>query len=143
MGTQITRIRVLTVLVMLSALGWTPSAEVVGPTIPLEKFEPALRSRISWLTGQSRVIVRASSSDALGSVVSLVRQLGGAAGPSLSIINSQVVTLPNVALALLSMSSDVRHISTDRLVVGAMERTGATVGATSAREDFGLDGSGV
>ena len=45
-------------------------------------------------------------------------------------------------LALVS-SELVQHVADDRLIVGVMERTGASVGATGVREELGLDGSGV
>jgi serine protease AprX len=51
--------------------------------------------------------------------------------------------MPNVSLAALSASTAVSHLALDRIVVGALERTGPTTGATFARQQFGLDGSGV
>src|SRR5262249_36921575 len=51
--------------------------------------------------------------------------------------------LPNAALRTLAANPLVEHIAIDRVVVGAMERTGQTVGAVAARQAFGYDGSGV
>ena len=43
----------------------------------------------------------------------------------------------------LSHNPHISHIALDRVIVGTMERTGATIGATAIREEFGYDGSGV
>ena len=51
--------------------------------------------------------------------------------------------LPNAALPLLASNPLVARLSMDRLVAGANERTGATIGAASARQQLGYDGSGV
>ena len=37
---------------------------------------------------------------------------------------------------------DVARVSLDRVVVGSMERTGATIGATAVRQQLGYDGAG-
>src|SRR6185295_15547024 len=49
----------------------------------------------------------------------------------------------NSVLTLLSVSPLVAHVSYDRVVAGANERTGATVGATAVRAELDVDGSGV
>jgi serine protease AprX len=54
-----------------------------------------------------------------------------------------VAEVPNTSLSLLAASSLISHVSLDRLVVGAMERTGQTVGATTVRQELGYDGTGV
>ena len=51
--------------------------------------------------------------------------------------------MPNAALRVLAASPLVDRVSLDRVVVGAMDRTGATVGAVTARQDLGVDGAGV
>ncbi len=71
------------------------------------------------------------------------QRLGGVRGRSLSIINGTVVTLPNSAIAALASHPRVKYLSPDREVRGVMERTGPNVGATTARQDFGLDGAGI
>src|SRR6185369_696067 len=40
-------------------------------------------------------------------------------------------------------NSDVARVSLDRAVVGVMERTGATIGATAVRQELGYDGTGI
>src|SRR6185436_15249585 len=68
---------------------------------------------------------------------------GGTIVGSLPLVGSLVAEVPNAALAALGNNLLVAHISTDRLVVGAMERTGATIGATAVRQELGYDGAGV
>ncbi len=145
MQKRIGRFRVLGVVVLCAVLQPAPSAQLLSQPISLSlsKLDPIVQSRVSLLTGQTRVIVRASRPDALSNVASLIRQLGGAPGRALSFINGHAATLPNSSLLLLAGSSLVQHISADRLSAGAMERTGATTGASGVRADLGLDGSGV
>jgi serine protease AprX len=111
--------------------------------LPLQKLDPALRNRASLHTGRSRVIVRGVDVSSIGSITTLVRLAGGTAGRSLPLISSRVADLPNSALAALAASPLVEHVAVDRLIVGAMERTGATVGATTVRQAFGYDGAGI
>ena len=133
----------LAVVAFVAAVQPRPSAQLLGLGLPLPKLDSALQSRALLLTGRTTVIIRASEQDAAGSVVSLARRLGGSVGRALPIIGGQVVTLPNAALTALSASPLVAHVSADRVIVGSLERTGATIGATAAREELGYDGSGV
>ena len=73
----------------------------------------------------------------------LVQWSGGQLKRTLPLVNGVAVDLPNAALSALAASPLVSHIAIDRLVVGSMERTGATVGATTVRQELGYDGSGV
>ena len=52
-------------------------------------------------------------------------------------------TVPNIGLSLLASSPLVAHVALDRAIVGAMERTGSTIGATAMRQALGLTGAGV
>ena len=93
--------------------------------------------------GRTRIIIRIASGHSSSDLRPLLERAGGAVGPSLDIINAQVVELPNGAIAALSRHPFVEGISTDRAVAGTMERTGATIGATAVRESLGYNGSGV
>ena len=95
------------------------------------------------LGGHSRVVIRVANAGALSPIVSLVQVLGGHVFRSLPIINGLAVDLPNLALPLVSLNPLVVRLSMDRVVAGAMGRTGATVGATAVRQELGVDGSGV
>ena len=140
MRSRISKVRVPAVLLLTVLVAAPAFAQLPGWQ---GKLDQLLLQRASLVTGQSRVIIRAGSSGALASVTSLIPFLGGSLGRSLPVIMSTVATIPNVLIAPLAMNPLVVHISVDRGVAGAMERTGATVGAGAARQEFGLDGSGV
>jgi serine protease AprX len=113
------------------------------PSPDLSKLDPLLQRRLSDLTGRSRVIVRATSASAVGAVVLLVRQLGGITGRRIALMDAVVADFPNASLATLTTASSVKRIALDRLILGATERTGATVGATAVRQTLGYNGSGI
>ncbi len=50
--------------------------------------------------------------------------------------------MPNAALFGLSHNPHISHIALDRAIVGTMERTGAAIGATAIRQEFGYDDPG-
>ena len=106
-------------------------------------IEPVLRQRASLLTGRSRVIIRPADGVTVSALSTLLIRVGAILGRPLTGINAQVADIPNIAIAVIAGSQLVGHMSLDRAVAGAMERTGATVGATAVRQALGLDGSGV
>jgi serine protease AprX len=124
------------------ALGPSASAQL-GVLNWLPKLDPLLQRRASLLTGRSRIILRAPDAVALPLLTPVVQLAGGTLGRSLPIINGLVADVPNTALPALAGNPLVAHISLDRRIVGAMERTGATVGATRVRQELGYDGAGV
>jgi subtilisin family serine protease len=87
--------------------------------------------------------VRVVSTASPNIIQSLVLQLGGTLIRTLPGLNAQVVDLPNMAILTLAASPYVARISLDRVAVGAMERTGATIGADAIRQEHGYDGSGI
>ena len=138
------RVGLVVACLLTIALGPSTSALTIGLTpIWLPKLDPLLQRRVSLLTGHSRVIVRATSAASLASIVPVVQQAGGTVGRSLGIIDGVAADVPNVALALLAANPLVARLSLDRVIAGAMERTGATTGAAAAREQYGYDGSGI
>ena len=94
-------------------------------------------------TERTRVIIRIAPGHSSSEVLQLLARLGGTPGPSLDIINAQVVELPGTAIAALRQHPLIDHISIDRPVVGTMERTSATIGVSAIRETLGYDGTGV
>ena len=126
------------------------SAQLLGSPDPiltplqpvLSKLDPLVQARLSS-AGRSRVIVRASSGAALPLVNLLIEANGGTLRRQLPILDAVAAEIPNSSLAILTNSSLVRRIALDRLVRGAAERTGGTVGSTVARQEFGYDGTGV
>jgi serine protease AprX len=109
----------------------------------LSALDPLLRPRTSLLFGQSRVLIVARDAASLGSVTQLIQLLGGTLGRPLPIINARAATIPNRSLVTLALTSTVQHVAFDRVIVGALERTGQTTGALAVRQQLGLDGSGV
>jgi serine protease AprX len=107
------------------------------------KLDPVLQQRLGLLFGQSKVVVTAPDASPIAAVDQAIQFVGGTLGRALPIINGRVATIPNYALAVLAQSPMVLHVAADRLIVGANERTGPTVGATTVRQTLGLDGSGV
>jgi serine protease AprX len=107
------------------------------------KLDPAGNARATLSSGRSRVIIAAPDITSLSVLTPLVQWSGGQLKRSLPLVNGVAVDLPNAALSALAASPLVSHISLDRLVVGSMERTGATVGATAVRQELGYDGTGV
>jgi serine protease AprX len=110
---------------------------------PLAKLDVLTQQRLLDVTGSSRVIVRAADGASAGSLLSAVTDAGGTILGALPLVNAQLVELPNIAIVTLALDPQVERISYDRVLLGAMERTGATIRATEVREDFGYDGSGV
>jgi serine protease AprX len=124
--------------------GWPPPPPPPpGPPSWLVKLDPVLQERAFLFSGQSQVVVRAANAAALGPVGTLIQLVGGTLGRPLPIINGRAATVPNLALPILASTPLVKHLSLDRPVLGAMERTGATVGALAVRHDLGYDGSGI
>jgi serine protease AprX len=126
---------------LIATAGGPVSAQSGQLSAPPKLDSPSQRR--SAMSGHSRVIVQASTSSALDLLPSVVHTFGGTLGRSLPIIDSVVADLPNGALAALGAHLLVGRISLDRPVVGVMERTGATIGATAVRQDLGYDGAGV
>jgi serine protease AprX len=127
-------------LAMVTSLG--PTRLAASPD-DLGKLDRVLQARTRQATGYSRVIVRTRPTISVKGVGPLLRSAGGIFGRELSTIESQVAIVPNAALSVLAASPLVERVSLDRVVVGAMERTGVTVGAVAARQALGVDGAGV
>jgi serine protease AprX len=137
MRLRITRVCCLAQL--LTILSFCTAAEALPPGV----FDPLLQPRASLLSGQSRIVVVARDAASLATVNMLIQLLGGTLGRPLPIINGRAATLPNAALTALGGNEAVKHVAYDRVVAGALERTGATTGATAVRHELGLDGSGI
>src|SRR5258706_6418800 len=133
--------RLITILAIVAATGPRASAQL-NLFNGLSKLDPVLQLEAS-LAGRSRIILRASNPGLHRLLTPVVQLAGGTILGSLPLVDSLVADVPNAALAALGNNLLVAHISTDRLVVGAMERTGATIGATAVRQELGYDGSGV
>jgi serine protease AprX len=136
-------IRLVAALSVITAFGATGSAARPASPPAHPKLDPVLQQRASLGTGKSRVIVRLTPRASRVILKTVLQQLGGTSGRALSIINGQVISLPNAALKALAASPLVERISVDRAIGGSMERTNATTGASAIREVFDLNGAGI
>jgi len=109
----------------------------------LDKLDPLLQRALSNPAGRSQVIVRARDAQSLPTVRLLIQLAGGVLGRQLSIINAQVATVSNASLATLTNSTYIQRIALDRATIATLQLTGATVGATLARQVYGYDGTGI
>ena len=137
------RARFLATLLGLSLLTPLGPANLSATPDGLKKLDSALKGRARKLHGYSRVIVRTGTANSGKAVDALIRGAGGMSGRKLPSTASQVAFVPNAALRGLAASPIVERVSLDRRVVGAMERTGQTIGAVAVRQSLGLDGAGV
>jgi serine protease AprX len=135
--------RTFAALLIIALLGVVPSAQLGTPPNWLVKLDPLLQRRATLLTGRSPIVVGAVNAASLASVVQIIQQAGGTIGRPLPIISGQAANVPNTSLPTIASSPLVQHLALDRFVLGAMERTGPTIGATAVRNEFGYDGSGV
>jgi serine protease AprX len=135
--------RLFAIILVVASTGPSGLAMVDQDPPGLLKLEKALRDKAKNPSGRTRVIIRAAdgvSSDELGEIV---RTVGGGNGRLLRLIAGRAADLPDAALTALARNPRIAQISDDRSVAGAMERTAATVGATTVRWDLGVDGTGV
>ena len=137
MGNGFTAVKFAAAALMSVALASSAFAQ------PPVKMGSLLRDRAAQGTGWSDIIVQGTDDAAMQEIAPLSAFLGGVQGRSLSIINGMVLTLPNRAIAALASHPRVKYLTPDRDVVGVMERTGATVGAIAARQEFAYDGAGI
>jgi serine protease AprX len=101
-----------------------------------DKLDAVLRDRAAQLTGRSRVIVEFKGD-------SDVRVFArGAAGRAVG-SRARVGELDNAMLLRVAGDARVARIMVDRPTFATLDRTGAAVGATSSRRDFGVDGRGI
>jgi serine protease AprX len=133
-------------LIRVRALAAAIFAGVVlqsAPTAQLQswdaKLDLVLQTR-AGAGGTSDVIVQFVDTDI---VPDAVGQIGGTSKRALPLIRGHAARVPNAALAALAMNPFVTRVSIDRPIAGAMERTGATVGATAIRAELGYTGAGV
>ena len=127
----------LLVLVMPGASAYAASSSPKPP-----KLDALMRAQASK-AGWSRVIVRAVDGASLSKVAPLIQKAGGKLGRALPLIQARVADVPNAALVALANNALVEQVSFDRPVTGVAERAGATIGATTVRQELGYDGSGI
>ena len=107
------------------------------------KLGPLAERASRMSSGFSAVVIQAIDGESVAQLKALVQRNGGSAGHLLRIINAQAGVLPNAAIKALSDNPAVRRVSLDRPTTAALERTGATIGATAVRQQLGYDGTGI
>jgi serine protease AprX len=120
-----------------------PADAQLAPAGWLSKLDPLLQARVSAPTGRSHIIARAVDAASLPALLSLVQLSGGTFVQPLSIIESYAAEVPDTSLPVLAGSPIVERLSLDRFAVAALERSSATIRATSVRQTWGYDGAGV
>jgi len=103
------------------------------------KLDAVLEARSHQMNGRSQVIVQFTGDPD----VRAITDARGAIGRRLVGIHAQVAELDNAALARLAADPRVAHVSLDRVAFATLERTGGAVGASLARDEFGLSGRGI
>jgi len=121
-----------------------PPAWVLAKVDPLlleQFYEPGQPDQ----PGQSYVIVQAQNAGAVEGVSGLITAVGGTVGHNLPILDARAASLPNTSVLTLAASPLVKRIVLDRLTLGFIspERTSATVGADTVRQQLGYDGAGI
>jgi serine protease AprX len=137
-----TFVRLLVLLLVTAALSQPTSAQLDPPAGWLSKLDPLLQHRLTVPTGRSKVIVRVVSGASLDPVVAIVTNGGGTPGRALPVIEALAAEVPHALLPTLAGSPLVQRLSLDRVIVGALDFTGPTVGAPSVWPS-GFDGTGV
>ena len=127
-------------LALITSLG---PADLTATPDPLKKLDPVLQGKARHRAGYSRVIIHTDPAHSRKDLLQLIRAVGGVVGRKLPAIAAQVAFVPTEALATLAASPIVARVSDDRLVLGSMERTAATIGALPVRLSLDVDGAGI
>jgi serine protease AprX len=135
-------VAVLVGLMIASPVDAKPQRHKRGKPQRVEKLDKELRSRSAKLTGTSRVIVTLKPGQE-NNASQEVRRLGGRMGRRLQLLNGMTVELPNRTIKALSERSEVLSIHYDRPISAHMNRAAVSVGARSARSQYGYDGAGI
>ena len=137
-----TFVRLLVMLLVIAALTQATSAQLDPPAGWLSKLDPLLQQRLAVPTGRSKVIVRVVSGASLDPILAIVTNGGGTPGRTLPVIEALAAEVPHALLPTLASSPLVQRLSLDRVIVGALDYTGPTVGAPAVWQS-GFDGTGV
>jgi serine protease AprX len=123
----------------VAALAAVCPTAAAAQTVGDDKLGPMLEVRSRQLSGRSRVIVEFKNEpDAR-----VLTGSRGAAGRQLLSARAQVVEVENLALHDLGSHPQVARMHIDHPAFATMERTGAAIAATIARQSFRLTGKGI
>ena len=132
--------RSVLVLGVVSSLLTTGVSSAAGEVAPGARLDSVLQRRMAAAQGWVRVIVRATD---VSEVETQVAAAGGRIGRRLTGISAVVAEVPVQRLLNIASMPGVRGVSLDRRIDGALERTGAAIGARWVTENLGVDGTGV
>jgi serine protease AprX len=115
-------------------------SSAAGEVAPIGRLDTVLQRQITAAQGRARVIVRATD---VSEVETQVAAIGGRIGRRLAGISAVVAEVPVRSLAAIASIPGVQRVSLDRRIDGALEKTGAAIGARWVTENLGVDGSGI
>ena len=128
--------RALLVAAALIAIGSPPAW--AQPTTG-NKLDPLLQVQSRRLTGRSRVLVEfRGTPDAR-----VITRYRGLAGRQLGEGHTQAAEIDNSALATFASDPQVQWVGPDHHAFATLERTGAAIASTLARQQFKLTGNGI
>ena len=113
---------------------------IVSENSDASKLDFVLVERARHPEGISRVIVQIREGADGADIIRTARGIPGRRFPTLS---AQLADVPDAWLETLAAHPDVRSVSVDRAIRGALQHTRATVGASWVTEHLGYDGTGV
>jgi serine protease AprX len=114
--------------------------KVAAKASPLHHKLDQELNRLAGGNGETDVIVEFyDDSDS----ASRIRNYGGVAGKKLSLLKARAGRVPNSMLKRLADDPKVKRVHHDREASGEMARTAATVGALTARVNYGYSGAGI
>ena len=130
-------VRVIAFTALLVSAAASARAQTQDPAS--QKLDPVLQARAAQLTGRTRVIVEfASTPD-----VRAITGNRGRVGRRLAAHRAQVAEIDNISLSSLARDPRVTRVTIDRPAFPTLARASAAVGATLARQQFGVTGRGV
>jgi serine protease AprX len=137
-----THLRTLAAFLVVALFSQSRAADVTASADWMSKLDSLLQKQVARV-GRSQVVLRASSPSAVATATGMATALGARTIRDLPLVQGVALDVPNTVLPVLATSALVEHLSTDRIVAGAMERTGGTVGAPAVRQELGVDGGGT
>lgn len=135
MSSSVRFVRLVVTLAVLLGLATTASAQ--------SKMARLAQRAAAQTSGFSSVIIQAADSTSIDDLGDAIQLAGGRAGRVLRAVRGRVAVMPNPAIKALADHPAVGRLWLDREVHAVMERTGATIGAASVRQELGYDGTGI
>ena len=126
-------------LLLIAAIAAVAPPDSTAQAPRTDKLGPMLQVRSKQLSGRSRVIVEFNGTPDPRAISGI----SGIAGRQLDSAAAQVADLENHALTDLVRDPRVARMHVDHPAFATLERTGAAIAATIARQSFRLTGKGI